>query len=143
MLLNSILVKSLGFDTKTTLLLAMPGGLVNILANGGFGQLADRTKKRFLACIVATLVSIVGAALCIGLGNVSPLHARIDQLVGYYLMSGTCSTAWFLVISLMSSNVLGHTKKTSSNAIVFTAQGLAYFVGPLCFRDGPFYHVAK
>ncbi|KAK3621493.1 hypothetical protein LTR56_013434 [Elasticomyces elasticus] len=142
-LLNSILVKSLGFDTKTTLLLSMPGGLVNIIANFGFGLMADRTHKRLLACLVATLVSIFGAALFIGLGNVSPLHARIGQLVGYFLMSGTSSTAWFLVISLMSSNVLGHTKKTSSNAIVFTAQGLAYFVGPLCFTDGPYYHKAK
>ncbi|KAK4890247.1 hypothetical protein LTR27_011008 [Elasticomyces elasticus] len=142
-LLNSILVKSLGFDTKTTLLLSMPGGLVNIIANFGFGLMADRTHKRLLACIIATLVSIFGAALFIGLGNVSPLHARIGQLVGYFLMSGTSSTAWFLVISLMSSNVLGHTKKTSSNAIVFTAQGLAYFVGPLCFTDGPYYHKAK
>lgn len=35
MLFNSILVKSHGFDTKTTLLLAMPDGLVNILANWG------------------------------------------------------------------------------------------------------------
>ncbi|KAK5731856.1 hypothetical protein LTR17_011068 [Elasticomyces elasticus] len=142
-LLNSILVKSLGFDTKTTLLLSMPGGLVDIIANFGFGLMADRTHKRLLACLIATLVSIFGAALFIGLGNVSPLHARIGQLVGYFLMSGTSSTAWFLIISLMSSNVLGHTKKTSSNAIVFTAQGLAYFVGPLCFTDGPYYHKAK
>ena len=56
-LLNSILVQSLGFDTKTTLLLAMPGGLVNICANAGFGWLADKTRMRLLACILATLVS--------------------------------------------------------------------------------------
>ncbi|KAK5133477.1 hypothetical protein LTR08_007719 [Meristemomyces frigidus] len=142
-LLSSILIKSLGFDTKTTLLLAMPGGLVNILANYGFGLLADTTRKRLLACILANGVSIFGAALFVGLGSVAPLYERYGQLVGYYLMSGTSATAWFLVISLMSSNVLGHTKKTSSNAIVFTAQGLAYFVGPLCFTDGPYYHKAK
>ncbi|KAK5111763.1 hypothetical protein LTR62_004683 [Meristemomyces frigidus] len=142
-LFNSVLIKSLGFDTKTTLLLSMPGGLVNICCNYGFGWLADRTKKRLLACILANLISIFGAALFIGLGNVSPLHDRIGQLVGYYLMSGSSSTAWFLIISLMSSNVLGYTKKTSSNAIVFVFQGLAYFVGPLCFTDGPYYHKAK
>ena len=58
-------------------------------------------------------------------------------------MSGTSATAWFIVISLMSSNVLGHTKKTTSNSVVFTAMGLAYFAGPLCFTDSPYYHKAK
>jgi MFS transporter, ACS family, allantoate permease len=58
-------------------------------------------------------------------------------------MSGTSATAWFLVVSLMSSNILGHTKKTTSNAIVFFAQGVAYLVGPLCFTDSPYYHKAK
>ncbi|KAK5117488.1 hypothetical protein LTR85_008873 [Meristemomyces frigidus] len=142
-LLSSILIKSLGFDTKTTLLLAMPGGLINTMANYGFGVLADTTRKRLLACIIANLVSIFGAGLFVGLGNIAPLYERYGQLVGYYLMSGTSATAWFLVISLMSSNVLGHTKKTSSNAIVFFGQGLAYFVGPLCFTDSPYYHKAK
>jgi len=134
---------SLGFDTKTTLLLAMPGGMVNIMANYGFGLLADTTHMRLLACITANLVSILGAGLFIGLGSVAPLYQWYGQLVEYYLMSGTSATAWFLVISLMSSNVLGHTKKTSSNAIVFFARGLAYIVGPLCFEDGPYYHKAK
>lgn len=44
---------------------------------------------------------------------------------------------------MMSSNVLGYTKKTSSNGIVFAAQGVAYFVGPQIFRDPPYYHEAK
>jgi len=44
---------------------------------------------------------------------------------------------------MMSSNVIGYTKKTSSNGIVFAAQGVAYFVGPQIFRDPPYYHRAK
>lgn len=58
-------------------------------------------------------------------------------------MMGTSATSWFLVISMMSSNVNGYTKKTSSNGIVFAAQGVAHFVGPQMFRDGPYYHKAK
>lgn len=44
---------------------------------------------------------------------------------------------------MISSNILGTTKKASSNSIIFFAQGLAYFVGPQTFRDGPYYHNAK
>lgn len=121
----------------------MPGGLVNILANYLFGRLADITHLRSLAAILAVLLSLFGLGLFVGLGDVAPLYMRYGQLVGYYLMSGTSATGWFIVISMMSSNVLGHTKKTSSNAIVFTAQGVAYFVGPQMFRDPPYYRTAK
>ncbi len=34
-LLSSILIQSLGFDSKTTLLLTMPGGVINFVGNWG------------------------------------------------------------------------------------------------------------
>ncbi|KAI0124899.1 major facilitator superfamily domain-containing protein [Xylariales sp. AK1849] len=142
-LFSSILIQSLGFDTKTTLLLSMPGGLVNIGGNFGFGYLADRTHLRSMCAIIASLLSIFGLALFIGLANVAPLYERYGQLVGYYLMYGLCSTGWYLVISMMSSNVVGFTKKTTNGGIVFAAQGVAYFVGPQVFRDSPYYFKAK
>jgi ACS family allantoate permease-like MFS transporter len=121
----------------------MPGGLVNILGNYGFGWLADKTRLRSLSCIVASLGAMFGVALFTGLANVSPLFRRDGQLVGYYLMYGLSSTGWFIIISMMSSNVVGTTKKTTNNAIVFVGQGVAYFVGPQVFRDSPHYQKAK
>lgn len=121
----------------------MPGGLVNIMSNYGFGWLADKTRLRFLACILGSLLALFGACLFIGLANVSPLHERYGQLVGYYLMYGACSTGWFIVISAMSSNIIGFTKKTTSNGIIFFTLGIAYFIGPQVFRDKPYYFHAK
>lgn len=142
-LLSSILIKSLGFDTRTTLLLALPTGAVLIISNFGFGLLADKTKQRSWSAISVNLISIFAVGLLVGLSDVSPLYKKSGQLVAYFLMMGTSATSWFLVISMMSSNVIGYTKKTSSNGIVFAAQGVAYFVGPQIFRDPPYYHKAK
>ncbi|KUJ09735.1 MFS transporter [Mollisia scopiformis] len=142
-LLSSILIKSLGFDTKTTLLLAMPQGAITILSNAGFGYLADRTKYRSGSAILVSLLALFAVSLFTGLGSVSPLYDRNGQLVAYFIMSGCSAASWFIVISMISSNVLGTTKKASSNSIIFAAQGLAYFIGPQTFRDGPYYRKAK
>lgn len=142
-LLSSILIKSIGFDSKTTLLLSIPQGAVAILANIGFGYLADKTKQRSGAAILAGLLSLFAACLLFGLGNVGPTYKQYGQLVAYFIMSGTCSTSWFVVISMMSSNVLGTTKKTTLNSIVFVTLGVAYFVGPQTFRDPPYYTKGK
>lgn len=142
-LLSSILIKSLGFDTKTTLLLAIPQGAISSICCAGFGYLADRSKYRSASAIVVNLIALFGVSLFVGLGSVAPLNARNGQLAGYFIMTGCSAVAWFIVISMISSNVLGTTKKASCNSIVFTAQGLAYFIGPQTFRDGPYYHKAK
>ncbi|KZT30966.1 MFS general substrate transporter [Neolentinus lepideus HHB14362 ss-1] len=142
-LLSSILIKSIGFDSKTTLLLSIPQGVVAILANIGFGYLADKTKQRSGAAILAGLLSLFAACLLFGPGNVGPYYRQYGQLIAYFIMSGTSSTSWYIVISMMSSNVLGTTKKTSLNAIVFVTLGVAYFAGPQTFRDPPYYHSGK
>jgi ACS family allantoate permease-like MFS transporter len=142
-LLSSILIQSLGFDTKITLLLAMPQGAIQMICNYGFGKLADVTKLRSGSAILVSLLALFSVSLFIGLQSVSPLHNRSGQLEAYFLMTGSSAASWFIVISMISSNVLGTTKKTSLNSVVFAAQGLAYFVGPQTFRDGPYYHNAK
>lgn len=142
-LLQSILIKSLGFTTKETLLLNIPQGFITILCNLSFGSLADITKQRSGSAIAAGVFSLFWAALYMGLGNVSPFYKKYGQLVAYFFMSGSCSTSWFVVISMMSSNVLGTTKKTTVNSVVFLILGVAYFVGPQTFRDAPYYAHAK
>ncbi|KAI9739832.1 MAG: hypothetical protein M1834_006553 [Cirrosporium novae-zelandiae] len=142
-LLQSVLIKSLGFDSKTTLLLAMPTGAVGIISNVGFGYLADRTKQRSLVAMVCALLTLFAVSLLVGLGNVAPHYKKYGQLIAYFLMIGTSATPWFIVISMMSSNMLGTTKKTTSSSIVFCALAVAYFVGPQIFQDGPYYPKAK
>ncbi|KAJ4359601.1 uncharacterized protein N0V89_000156 [Didymosphaeria variabile] len=142
-LLQSILIKSLGFTTKETLLLNIPQGAINILCNLAFGYLADMTKQRSLAALAAALWSLFWASLYIGLGYHDPYYKKYGQLVAYFFTSGSATAAWFIVISMLSSNVTGYTKKNTTNSIIFLFLGVAYLAGPQTFRDGPFYRHAK
>ena len=121
----------------------MPQGAITAMCNFGFGLLADKTKLRSGSAILVSLLGLFGVSLFIGLQNVAPLYNRSGQLAAYFIMTGCSAASWFVIISMISSNVLGTTKKTTLNSVVFVAQGLAYFLGPQAFRDPPYYHNAK
>lgn len=141
--LSSLLIKSLRFDNKQTLLLGMPGGALQIAFQLSAGWVADRTQQRSLTALAYQLLCLFGGALLIGLGNVSPLYDRAGQLAAYFILGGACAIAYYLVLALVASNVLGTTKKMATNVILFLAMAVAYLVGPQMFRDPPYYHKAK
>jgi MFS transporter, ACS family, DAL5 transporter family protein len=142
-LFASLLYKSLGFDSNTSLLMSMPTGFIQICSNLGFGYLADRTGQRSLVAAGSQIINIFFASLLVGLSHVGPLHLRFGQLIAYFFIIGNGSTPYFIVISMISSNTLGYTKKTTVNGIVFTALAVAFLAGPQIFRDGPYYFKAK
>jgi ACS family allantoate permease-like MFS transporter len=121
----------------------MPTGFVQVYSNLFFGYLADKTKQRSLVAISAHLVSLFFISLLVGSSHVGPLHLRFGQLVAYFFTVGNGSTPYFIVISMVSSNTLGYTKKTTVNSLVFTSMAAAYLIGPQIFRDSPYYFKAK
>jgi MFS transporter, ACS family, allantoate permease len=142
-LLSSILIKSLGFNSKTTLLFAMPSGGLQIIFQLTVGFIADKTRQRCLSGIGIHTVSLFAASLLVGLGNVGPLYLRNGQLAAYFIMIGSCAIGYYILLSMVSSNVLGTTKKTTTNVILFISMAAAYLVGPQIFRDPPHYYKAK
>jgi ACS family allantoate permease-like MFS transporter len=142
-LLSSILISSLGFSSSESLLFAMPSGVIQILAYTLTGYIADRTKQRTLSAVGIHLLAIFSIALMVGLMNVSPLYAKPGQLVGYFILNGTGPCSFFMILSMISSNVLGTTKKTMTNGLAFGALAVAYLVGPQIFVDAPYYPKAK
>ncbi|KAH8664728.1 major facilitator superfamily domain-containing protein [Xylariales sp. PMI_506] len=142
-LLSSLLIKSLEFDSKQTLLLGMPGGALQVIFQLAAGQVADRTRQRSLTALALQLLSLFAAALLIGLGNVGPLYDRAGQLAAYFLMIGACAIGYYLLLAMVASNVLGTTKKTTTNVILFLSMAAAYLIGPQIFRDAPYYYKAK
>lgn len=142
-LLSSLLIKSLNFDSKTTLLLGMPGGALQIIFQLSAGFAADYTRQRSLTGLVTQVISLFGAALLIGLANVSPLYNRAGQLAAYFIMSGACAIGYYLILAMVASNVLGTTKKTTTNVILFLSMAAAYLVGPQMYQDPPYYLKAK
>jgi MFS transporter, ACS family, allantoate permease len=141
--MSSLLIKSLNFNSKQTLLLNIPGGAIQIIFQWFAGYIADKTKQRSLTALGFQLISLFSSSLLIGLANVGPLYDRPGQLAAYFLMVGTCAIGYYLVLATVASNVLGTTKKTTTNVILFLSMAAAYLIGPQIFRDPPYYYKAK
>lgn len=142
-LLSSILIKYLGFNSNTTLHFAMPGGGLQIFFRLLVGFIADRTRQRCLSAIRIQTVSLFAVSLLVGLGNVGPLYLRNGQLATYFIIIGSCAIGYCLLLSMVSSNVLGATKKMTTNVILFISMATAYLIGPQIFRNPLHYHKAK
>jgi ACS family allantoate permease-like MFS transporter len=139
----TLLIQGYGFDSRTSLLVTMPGGLLQIIVNLGFPYLAFKINNRMLSASIAMLLSLFGIALMTGLAREGPTAHRIGQLVGYYILYGNTATAFILILSSVSTNVAGYTKKTTVNAMTLISYCVGFLIGPQTFRDGPHYTNAK
>lgn len=137
------LIQGYGFDANTTFLLSMPGGAVEVISGLGFPWLARKFNNRMLMAAAAMCAGLFGISLMMGLERDGLVAHRIGQLFGYYMIIGNSATALILVLSNISSNTAGHTKKTTVNAVSLIGYCLGFLIGPQTFRDGPHYTTAK
>ena len=115
----SQMLVSYGFGTDITLLVqTLPSGFLQILCAFGFGWIGDKYRNRTLAFFLCMFMSI-------------------------FILMGSSATPFALISAISASNVVGHTKKTTTNGIIFTGLAVAYFIGPQVFDDGPKYLRAK
>ena len=156
----SQLIVSFRYTAQQSLLYGCPAGAIAAVSIIIAGMLGDRLGQRIMFAVISLLISIVGMALIVGL----PLSNNGGRLAGYYL-ANISTAALVALISLISSNVAGYTKKTTVAALFFVAycagniigrprkmgslsssQKLTrFFVGPQTFvaRDAPRYVPAE
>lgn len=72
-----------------------------------------------------------------------PATHKLGRLGGLWLISAYAS-AFPTILSLVSSNITGHTKKATVNAMLFIGFCIGYIVGPLTFlpQEAPSYDVS-
>lgn len=80
------------------------------------GYLGDKLGRRVLVGMSGMVVSIVGMLLIVCL----PLSESGARLAGYYLTQAS-PTGFVALLSLISSNVAGYTKKTTVGALYLIA----------------------
>jgi len=85
-------------------------------------------------------ISTLGMLLIVCL----PLHNNIGRLFGYYLTQAS-PTPFVALLSLISSNVAGYTKKTTVAALYLIGYCVGNIIGPQTFRpkDAPRYIPAE
>lgn len=133
---------SFGFTSQQSLLLGTPGGLIEVISLVASGYLGDRYGNRLLVSTVGMSFAFVGMLLVTVLNN-SP-GQRIGRLIGYYLTQAS-PTPFVALLSLISTNIAGWTKKTSVAAMYLIAYCVGNIIGPQVFRskDAPGYHPAE
>ena len=83
--------------------------VIALLLNGYIGHI---TNQRVLTSLGGLVASIVGMLLIVAL----PLGNNVGRLIGYYLTQAS-PTPFVALLSLISSNVAGYTKKTTVAAL--------------------------
>jgi len=132
----SQLIVSFGYTPEQSLLYGTPGGAVEIISLILSGYLGDRYGNRILISTVGLAVAVLGMILIVAL----PLQNSVGRLVGYYLTQAS-PTGFVALLSLISTNVAGYTKKVTTAAMYLVAYCVGNIIGPQAFRpqDAPQY----
>ncbi|KAI0751331.1 MFS general substrate transporter [Daedaleopsis nitida] len=138
---SNIIIKSFGYTTKQTLILATPGGAVASVTTLLCGWYSDKKNERMIPIVLCLIPTIIGSALLIGLNNSGNKGAL---LFSSYLI-GTFGSALSAVYAYNASNTSGHTKKNTINAITLTTFSIGNIIGTEIFqpKDAPGYIPGK
>ncbi|WRT63340.1 uncharacterized protein IL334_000245 [Kwoniella shivajii] len=131
---NSIVVKSLGFTTQTTLLLGIPTGLVSWISSFFWGYIAVKTGQRHLSGVASCVLPLIGTILLYKLNR--------DSVALLYLY--LCYMYWGPYIVMMGSmyaNTGGYTKKLTVYALGYMGYCVGNIIGPQTFlaKQAPLY----
>ncbi|EMG50376.1 Allantoate permease, putative, partial [Candida maltosa Xu316] len=126
------------FSTSKSLLMQMPQGAIEIAGCVLLAYLAKYLSSRLMMGILTTVITVVAECM---LAFASPKSVR---LAGFYLYV-IGPVGFISVLSCVSSNVAGHTKKVTVNAMYLIAYCVGNLVGPQTFisTQAPSYTGAK
>ena len=120
---SQIIVLS-GFTPEQSLLYGAPAGAVQTIALVVSGILGDHYRQRIWVSCDGLLIGILGAILLALL----PLGNSRGRLAAFYLTQAS-PTAFVALLSLISTNVAGQTKKTMVVAIYLVSYCIGNVIG--------------
>lgn len=95
-------------------------------------------NARCFSIAFLNLISLAGALMI----KLLPADHKVSRLAGLWLISAYASS-FPTILSLVSSNICGHTKKATVNGMLFLGFCTGYIIGPQTFlaREAPGYKV--
>jgi ACS family allantoate permease-like MFS transporter len=97
------------------------------------GYLSYRFGNRILISGIGLIVAIIGMVMIVA---ISSKH-NSARLAGYYLTQAS-PTPFVALLSLISSNIAGYTKKTTVAALYLIAYCAGNIIGPQTFRGSSY-----
>ncbi|KAE8309957.1 MFS allantoate transporter [Aspergillus transmontanensis] len=132
----SQLINGFGFSKEQSLILGVPGGAVEVIALVLNAYIGHITNQRLLSSLGGLITALLGIILILALSESN----NVGRLVGYY-MTEASATSIVVLLSMISSNVAGYTKKTTVAALFLIGYCVGNLIGPQTFRpiDAPHY----
>ncbi|SCU92279.1 LANO_0E00232g1_1 [Lachancea nothofagi CBS 11611] len=135
-----LLHKDFGFSTKESLLMNMPGGGIDIIIPFVVAYISVKLFKgdRLIICFIVNSLVIVGMCL---LNFTAHKGSKLAGYLSFYAATAVVSG----IVSCISSNTAGHTKKVTVNTIFLIGYCVGNIIGPQSFRanQAPNYAGAK
>ena len=124
--------------------MSMPAGAIGVVFVIGSGWLSDKLNDRSLVMFICILPTILAAALMIGLDPNGVPQNKAGLLAASFL-SGTFGAAFMLLLSWNASNIAGHTKKVTANALTLVSFAAGNVIGTQTFqtKEAPGYISGK
>ncbi|KAM0755064.1 MFS general substrate transporter [Meredithblackwellia eburnea MCA 4105] len=120
------IVSSFGYDSLTTIVILIPGGVFTMVTIYLFGWLAGRFKNTTTYFIPISCIPVLVGCIIIWKAS---WHHRGVPLFGYYLLP-TFGAPYVLLLALSSANVAGSTKKALSAGFVFIGYNVGNIIAP-------------
>ncbi|CAA21238.1 Membrane transporter [Schizosaccharomyces pombe] len=129
---STLIIKGLGYNELHSAVLNMPLGAIEVAAMFISGVLCKVFKNgRLLIGVFMNCLTLAGCLMIWKIPDSNPY----GRLVGvWFTMWVPASSA--LLLSLISSNVAGYTKKTVTSATVFVFYSVGNIVSPQLFKSG-------
>lgn len=109
----------------------LPQGIIDILAKIVLMGLSDYFFDRTLFAFIAICFPFIGGLIML----FAPQTNNAVLLFGYYLI-GAAGAGWGLVMTLISNNSVGFTKKATVSGVQIIAYAVGNWIGPQTFRSG-------
>lgn len=130
---STILLTTFGYTSQQALILNLPAGAVGACFVLFTGWLSDKVNDRSLVMLLCIIPTIIAAGLMIGLDpNGHPINKGALLFASY--LSGTFGAAFMLLLAWNASNLSGHSKKVTVNAITLVAFCVGNILGTQTFQ---------
>jgi MFS family permease len=127
---RQIIVNQFGFTVIQTTLLGCVDGVVEILVIWlGVNLAAQRQIGRAYACVLMFIPALLGSILV----STLPATNKVGLLFSYWI-GITVFVPFVILLGWISAIVSGHTKRTTTNAIVLSGYAIGNAAGPFMWK---------
>ena len=131
---SSILLTTFGYSSQQALLYNAPSGAIGVVFVLLTGYLSDKWRDRSVVMLICIIPTIISAALMIGLDPGGIPKNKAGLLAASFL-SGTFGAAFMLLLAWNASNIAGHSKKVTANALTLVAFCVGNILGTQTFQQ--------